>query len=177
MPNTTSVRASLILQFTTDTNLVTSPLFVLANRSYQLVDFNIAVTAANADGQGGVNETRLRLDEVDAAGAVALALGTIPTTAATPATLNTWRRPTTTAITAAPAAAADTLIAAALVDRGLRLRITAAASGAGDATVVRAQGTICVFPGNRYKDATSASSYYANNSASGAVGSNATQSI
>jgi hypothetical protein len=177
MPNSTSVRSSLQVQFTTDTNLVTSPLFVLANRSYQLVDFNIAVTAANADGQGGANETRLLLDEVDAAGLVALALGTIPTTAATPATLNTWRRPTTTAITTAPAAAADTLIAAAVVDRGLRLRITAAASGNGDAAVVRAQGTIRVFPGNRYKAATDRTSYYANNSASGAAGSNATQSI
>lgn len=177
MANSISVRSSLQVQFTTDTNLVTSPLFVLANRSYQLVDFNICVTVANADGNGGVNETRLRLDEVDAAGVVALALGTVPTTAATPATANTWRRPTTSAIVAAPTAAADALIAAAIVDRGLRLRITASGSGGGDPTVVRAQGTIRILPGNRYSATTSSTSYYANNAASGAQGSNATQSI
>lgn len=177
MANLIEVQSSVTVQFTTDTNLVASPLFVLANRSYQIVDFAINVTTANADGNGGLNETRLRLDSVDAAGAVSVQLGTIPTTAATPATANTIRRPLTTQITAAPLAAADTLIADATVARGLRLRITASASGTGDATLVRAQGVLRVLPGNRYKDATATTAYYANNSASGAQGSSATVSI
>jgi precorrin isomerase len=174
MANAITVQPLSAAQFIIDSNSVAAPIKILANRSFGVIDFAIAVTAVSGAGDGG-NESRLRIDEVDANNNVITALGTIPTTLAGLVTLNTFRRPSTTAIVAAPANASDALIANASVARGNYLRIIAASTGAADATLVRALGTLRILAGNRY--AAGKGTYYPNNATSGAQGSNAVQSI
>ena len=173
MANAITVQPLSAAQFIIDSNSVASPIKILANRSFGVIDFAIAVTAVSGAGDG--NESRLRIDEVDANNNVITALGTIPTTALVVVALNTIRRPSTTAIVAAPGNASDALIANASVARGNYLRIIAASTGTGDATSVRALGTLRILAGNRY--AAGKGTYYPNNATSGAQGSNAVQSI
>ena len=175
MANFVEVQSIQVAQFTTDTSLVTNAILLLANRSFNVIDYAIAVTAVAGDGGDGT-ESRIRIDEVTPAG-VTVALGTIPTTLAAPVTLGLILRPLTTVIAAAPILANKALIANATVNRGNFLRIAASASGGADANLVRATGNLRLLPGNRYASATSTSAYFPNNSASGAQGSAAVQSI
>lgn len=181
MANSLSVRSSILAQFAAiDTgagaqNLVANPVSVLANRSYNLVDFTVCVVTGSGDGlQAPVNQTRILIDEYSAAGLLVTNLGTVATVAANN---GTYRRPAATAIALAANAPTDALVPGAVVARGNLLRISASSNGNGVATDVRAFGTIRMFPGNRYGASTASTSYYANNSASGAQGSSATQSI
>lgn len=180
MANFVEVQSSVQVQFfaadagVVQQNLVANPLSVLANRSYNLIDYAVLVTVGGGVLQAGVDQARINLDEYTAAGALNATLGTVP---ADNANANTWIRPTSSVITVAPAAANAALIGSATVARGNSLRLSASSSGASVATNVRALGTIRVLPGNRYSNVTSTSAYYANNAASGAQGSSATQSI
>jgi hypothetical protein len=178
MANFIEVQSSNQVAFTTDTNLVASPILILCNRQYDVVDFSVNVVVSNSDNNnaGSTNTTRLTIDSVTAAGVVT-PLGTVITSLTNPVAASTWRRPVTSTIAAAAATVTDALVASATVPRGNLFRISAAANGTGDATVVRAQGSVRILPGNRYSAANSSSAYYANNSASGAQGSSATQSI
>ena len=179
MANFVEVQSSVNVQFFANDvggvqqNLVANPLSVLANRSYNLVDYAVALVTGGGVLQAGVDQARINLDEVTSAGGV-VTLGTVP---ADNANAGTWIRPISTTITVAPAASNAALLSAALVARGNSLRISATASGASVATAVRALGTIRVLPGNRYGAASPLTNYYANNAASGAQGSSATQSI
>jgi len=179
MANFTEVQSSVSVQFfandvgAVQENLVANPLTILANRSYNLVDYAVALVTGGGAGNPGVNEARIKFDEVTPAGGV-VTLGTVP---ADNANAGTWIRPASTSITVAPATALAALVSAALVARGNNLRISASASGVSTATAVRALGTIRVLPGNRYGAASPLTNYYANNAASGAQGSSATQSI
>jgi hypothetical protein len=183
MANSVSVRSSVFVQFVANDqgqnpqNLVANPVSVLANRSYNLCDFTVCVVTGSGDGAGvapNVNQARILIDEYSAAGAPLATLGTV---AAVAANNGTYRRPAATATAAVGAAPTDALLANAVVARGNLLRLSAVSSGAGVATDVRAYGTVRVLPGNRYGAATASSAYFANNSASGAQGSNATVSI
>jgi hypothetical protein len=175
MANSVSVRASLLVQFDTtvggNTNLVATPVTLLANRQFDVVDFNIRVAAGNSDNNTAAsgNTTRLTLDAVTAAGAVT-PLGTVITSASGPATVDTWRRPTTSVIAGAAATVTDALVAVnatngtGFVVQGSSLRISAASNGTGNATTIAANGTIRILPGDRY-GATTAADYYPNNAA------------
>jgi len=173
MANYIEVQSSVIVQFTADSNFSVTPISLACNRSYNLVDFSVnVVTGGGAAGAG--DQSRISLEEYTSAGVLVTALGTVPTDNAN---AGTWVRPTTSTIAAAPASANAALIGAATVARGNTLRLTASKSGNSDATLVRALGAIRVLPGNRYGAVTSTTSFYANNAASGAQGSSATQSI
>jgi hypothetical protein len=169
MANTVSVRANLLVQFDTtvgsNTNLVTTPVTLLANRQFDLVDFNIRIAAGNSDNNTAAsgNTTRMTIDSVTAAGAVT-ALGTVISSASGPAAVDTWRRPSTSTIAGAAATVTDALIANAAVPTGSTLRISAAANGTGVATTIAGNGTIRILPGDRY-GATLVTDYYPNNSA------------
>ena len=179
MANFISERSSSLVQFTADTNLVASPITLVCNRQYELVDYNINVVAGNSDNNlaASGNTTRLTIDSYTAAGALDKNLGTVATSAANPAAVGTFARPASTVIAIAGATVANALISGAAVPRGYTLRIGAAASGTGVATTIQAQGYIRVLPGNRYGATTASTSYYANNASTGAQGSSATQSI
>lgn len=178
MANFISARSSITVQFSADTNLVASPITLVCNRQYELLDYTINVTAGNGDNGVANTGTRITIDNYTAAGVLATALGTVNSSLLAATTVGTWQRPSTSVIAALGAVITNALIANAVVPRGNVLRISAAAStGGGDATVPRAQGTIRAFPGNRYATATLQTAYYANNAASGAQGSSATQSI
>jgi hypothetical protein len=175
MANTVSVRASLTVQFDTtvggNTNLVTTPVTLLANRQFDVVDFNINVVAGNSDNNTAAsgNTTRLTIDSITAAGAVT-PLGTVTTStsgASNPPAANavgSWRRPQVSVIAGAAATVTDALIANALVPTGSSLRISAAANGTGVATTIAALGTLRILPGDRY-GTTLVTDYYPNNSA------------
>jgi hypothetical protein len=178
MANFIEVQSSIVVQFTADTNLVASPITLVCNRQYELVDYNINVTAGNGDNGVANTGTRITIDNYTAAGVIATALGTVNSSLLATTTVGTWQRPATVTIAGLGVAVTNALIQGAVVPRGNVLRIGAAAStGGGDATVPRAQGTIRALPGNRYSAVTSPTAYYANNLASGAQGSSATQSI
>ena len=175
MANVVSLRASLTVQFDTtvggNTNLVTTPVTLLANRQFDVVDFNINVVAGNSDNNflNSLNTTRLTIDTVTAAGAVT-ALGTVTTStsnASNPPAANavgSWRRPQVSTIAGAAATVTDALTKDAFVLTGSSLRISAAANGTGVATTIAALGTLRILPGDRY-GATVATDYYPNNSA------------
>jgi len=179
MANFIEVQSALSVQFTADTNLVASPITLVCNRQYELIDYTINVVAGNSDNNTAAsgNTTRLTIDNYTSAGVLATALGTVATSASAPASVGTYVRPSVSAIAAAAATVTNALIASAIVPRGNTLRIGAASNGTGVATTIQAQGYIRVLPGNRYSAVTSTTSYYANNAASGAQGSSATQSI
>jgi hypothetical protein len=180
MANFVEVQSSVSVQFfaadagVVQQNLVANPLTVLANRSYNVADFAVCVLVGGGAGNPGVDQARINIDEYTTAGALVTALGTVP---ADNANANTWIRPASATITVAPAAATAALIGSATVARGNNLRISASSSGASVASNVRALGTLRVLPGNRYSATTLTTAYYANNTASGAQGSSATQSI
>ena len=174
MANFIEAQSSIVVQFTADTNFSVTPISLACNRSYNLVDYSVNVVTGGGVGVGGADQSRIDIGEYTAAGVLVTALGTVPTDNAN---AGTWVRPTTVTIAASPALANAALIGAAVVARGNTLRLTTTAAGASNAALVRALGTIRVLPGNRYAAATPVTSYYANNAASGAQGSSATQSI
>ena len=169
MANFIEVQTALSVQFNADTNLVATPISLVCNRQYEVVDYSINVIAGNSDNDtaNSNNTTRLTIDSYTSAGVLATALGTVATSAAAPASVGTWVRPSVSTIAAAADAVTNALIGSATVIRGNVLRIGAAQNGTGVATTIQAQGTIRIFAGNRYSAVTSSSAYYANNAASG----------
>jgi hypothetical protein len=168
MANFIETQSALSVQFNADTNLVASPITLVCNRQYEVVDYSINVTAGNGDNSVANTGTRITIDSYTAAGVLATALGTVNSSLLLATTVGTWQRPAVSVIAPPAAAVTNALIGSAVVIRGNVLRISAAASaGGGDATVPRAQGTLRIFAGNRYSAVTSTSAYYANNSASG----------
>ena len=169
MANFIEAQSALSVQFNADTNLVTTPITLVCNRQYEVVDYNINVIAGNSDNDTGNsnNTPRLTIDSYPAGGVLATALGTVATSATAPASVGTWVRPAVSPIAAAADVVTNALIGSAIVIRGNTLRIGAAANGTGVATTIQAQGTLRIFAGNRYSATTSSTAYYANNSASG----------
>ena len=169
MANFIEVQSALSVQFNADTNLVASPITLVCNRQYEVVDYSINVITANGDNAVPPNTgTRITIDSYTAAGVLATALGTVNSSASPATTAGTWQRPAVSTIALPAAAVTNALIGGAVVARGNVLRIGAAAStGGGDPTAPRAQGTLRIFAGNRYSAVTLPAAYYANNSASG----------
>ena len=168
MANFIEAQSALSVQFNADTNLVTTPITLVCNRQYELVDFAVNVTAGNGDNGLANTGTRITIDSYTAAGVFATALGTVNSSLLAATTVGTWQRPAVITIALPAAVITNALIGGATVIRGNVLRIGAAASnGGGDATAPRAQGTLRIFAGNRYSATTSSTAYYANNSASG----------
>ena len=167
MANFIEAQSALSVQFNADTNLVTTPITLVCNRQYELVDFAVNVTAGNGDNGLANTGTRITIDSYTAAGVFATALGTVATSATAPASVGTWVRPAVSPIAVAAATVTNALIGSAIVIRGNTLRIGSAFNGAGNAATIQAQGTLRIFAGNRYSATTSSTAYYANNSASG----------
>jgi hypothetical protein len=168
MANFIEVQSSLAVQFNADTNLVASPITLVCNRQYEVVDYSVNVIAGNGNNGAANTGTRITIDSYTAAGVLATALGTVNSSLLPATTVGTWQRPAVSVIALPGVVVTNALIGSAAVVRGNVLRIGAAASTAGgDATAPRAQGSIRIFAGNRYSAVTSTSSYYANNSASG----------
>lgn len=138
MANTVSLRANLSVQFNLDTTPATTPITLLANRQFDVVDWAVLSTAADLD---------LQIQALDALGAPTV-IGRVVNGATT-----TWFRPTQSSNNAND----GYLAANAVVVRGGSLRLTAEDADA-------CQGTVTILPGNRY-GATANSAYYANNSA------------
>ena len=168
MANFIEVQSALVVQFNADTNLVASPITLVCNRQYEVVDYAVNVITANGDNAAANTGTRITIDSYTAAGVLATALGTVASSTASPATAGTWQRPSVSTIATTAVAITNALIGSATVIRGNVLRIGAANNaGGGDPTAPRAQGTLRIFAGNRYSATTSSTAYYANNSASG----------
>jgi hypothetical protein len=140
MANTVSLRATLAVQFNLDTTPATTPITLLANRQFDVVDWSVLSQAADLD---------LQIQALDTATPpVATVIGRIVNGATT-----TWFRPSQSGN-----AANDGYLAAnAVVIRGGSLRLTAE-------DLDSCQGTVTILPGNRY-GATTNAAYYANNSA------------
>lgn len=173
MANSISSRASLAIDVLIDSNATSAtgtPVSILCNRQIDVRDFCIAITTAE-----GVNaeNPQLILASVTSAGAETV-IGNVA------AGVAGWQRATTLAVGANPTTNAllTTTAAAVSVPRGNTFRIRALSTTAGTlGNAIRGNGTVTVLPGNRYSATTATSAYYANNAASGAQGSSATQSI
>jgi len=141
MANTISLRANLSVQFNLDTTPLATPLTLLANRQFDVVDWAVLSTAADLD---------LQIQALDTASPAGVTvIGRVENGADA-----TWFRPSQSGVSANT----GYLAANALVIRGGTLRLTAE-----DAD--KCQGTITILPGNRY-GATVNTAYYANNAAS-----------
>ena len=141
MANSVSLRANLSVQFNLDVTPATTPITLLANRQFDVVDWAVLSTAADLD---------LQIQALDAVTPVpgVTVIGRVSN-----GVTNTWFRPTQSGF-----AANDGYLAAnAVVIRGGSLRLTAEDADA-------CQGTVTILPGNRY-GATTNAAYYANNSA------------
>ena len=170
MANFIEVQSALAVQFNADTNLVTTPITLVCNRQYEVADYSINVITSNGNqAPAAFATTRITIDSYTAAGVLVTALGTVNSTTAPTDTAGTWQRPAVSAIAILGAAVTNALIGSAAVARGDVLRISASAglAGAGTPSLVRAQGTLRIFAGNRYSAVTLPAAYYANNSASG----------
>lgn len=175
MANSISSRASLAIDVLIDSNATSAtgtPVTLLCNRQIDVRDFCIAITTAEG---AAAQDPQLILASVTPAGGETV-IGNVAAQA------TGWQRATTLAVGNNPTTNAllTTVNAAVSVARGntFRIRALSTLAGAGNlGASIRANGTVTVLPGNRYKDATATSSYYANNATSGAQGSNATQSI
>ena len=165
MANSISVRTPLDIQFNIDTNPAgNTGVSLIANRQFVVADITVINTTVDL-----ISGTFQQVDTSPVP--VTTTFSTLNAIAA-----NAIARP---ALTTAPGAG------------NMNLSVLANATTGTDNTVVRggtlkftltaaadfAQGYLTVLPGNRYAAATSNASYYANNAASGAQGSNATQSI
>jgi hypothetical protein len=141
MANTISLRANLSVQFNLDTTPLATPLTLLANRQFDVVDWAVLSTAADLD---------LQIQALDTASPANITvIGRVENGADA-----TWFRPTQSGVSGNT----GYLAANALVIRGGTLRLTTT----DDAD--KCQGTITILPGNRY-GATVNTAYYANNSA------------
>jgi hypothetical protein len=154
MANSANVRAALRVDVVIDSNATAAtgtPVTVLCNRQYSLIDFKFNVSAVSAVADGS-----LLIESVTSG--VATTVGTVIATGAVTANL---QRPTIVTLTPGTT---NGLAAAAAVARGSTLRVSAFATpGADNGSPIRATGTIVVLPGNRY--AAGAGTYYPNNSA------------
>ena len=119
MANFIEAQSALSVQFNADTNLVTTPITLVCNRQYEVVDYNINVIAGNSDNDTGNsnNTTRLTIDSYTAGGVLATALGTVATSATAPASVGTWVRPAVSPIAAAADVVTNALIGSAIVIR------------------------------------------------------------
>lgn len=151
MANYIGVRQPISVQFSLDTTPLTTPTDLVCNREYVVVDYAIVSNAADLD---------LTINSVTAG--VATVIGRIVDGATA-----TWFRPTQSGVSGNT----GYLAATAAVPRGSSLRLLTT----DDAD--RASGTISILAGNRYSATTATTSFYANNTASGAQGSGATVSI
>jgi hypothetical protein len=157
MANSISARASLRLDCVIDSDSTVAtgtPLTMICNRQIRVLDFifNTSVLSDQADGA-------ILIESVTSG--VATALGSIDASSDSGST-TAIRRPTQ--VTAA-VGTQTTLIASAAVPRlsTLRIRGLAAAGNAGND--IRATGTICALPGDRYAAGASTTNYYPNNPA------------
>lgn len=146
MANSANVRDELRISVVIDSDATLAsgtPVTVLCNREYDIVDyyFNISAPAAGGGDQ-------LLIESTATVAGVGVSQGAVVATAAVSL------RPTI--ITAG--AANNWLAAAATVTRGSLLRVAATAVSA----AIRATGDITIMPGNRY--AAGNGTYYPNNS-------------
>ena len=155
MANTATVRASLRVAVNIDsdsTSATGTPVTLLCNRQYNLVDFIFNTSAISA-----VNDGALLIETVTPAGS-ATTVGTVDASADSGSTTNILR-PTTVTLTQG---ATTGLAATAAVIRGNTLRSRGiATAGADNGSVIRATGSIVALPGNRY--AAGNGTYYPSN--------------
>lgn len=166
MANSISVRSAQFVQFTIDTDAAASggSVSLLANRQYYVADITLVNTTA-----GAIDGTMTATDTATVPNVVTFCV--VNAVAA-----NAIARP---ALTGAPGANAINLNTASnalpsgfnnVVVRGGTLKVNMTAIGD------FCTGYLTILPGNRYSS-TVAPVYYANNAATGAQGSSATQSI
>ena len=154
MANSANVRAALRVDVIIDSDASTAtgtPVTVLCNRQYNLVDVKFCTPILSAQNDGS-----LLIESVTAG--VPATIGTVDASADS-GSATAILRPTTVTLTAG---ATTGLAAVAIVARGSSLRVRSLAAGGDFGANIRATGTIVVLPGNRY--AAGNGTYYPNNS-------------
>ena len=160
MANTANSRARFAVDLFADSNSTLAsgtPLTLVCNREYDIIDYAIAVTAA-----AGNEANEQIIVEISGGAQQANVTG-----------LNSlgWKRPAVLTVGIGDAG----LLPAAAVARGSTLRVRALSTAGTLGATVRFNGTLTVCPGNRYK--VGVGTYYPNNTTTGAQGTSATQSI
>jgi len=155
MANAATVRASLRVDviIDSDATLATgTPVSLICNRQYNLVDFKFNTSVLSA-----VNDGALLIESIT--GGIATTIGTVDASADS-GSATTLARPTVVTLTPGTT---NGLAAQAAVPRSSTLRIRAlATAGADGGGPIRATGTIVILPGNRY--AAGSGTYYPANS-------------
>jgi hypothetical protein len=158
MANSATVRASLRVDVNIDsdaTSATGTPVSLLCNRQYNLVDFKFNTTAIAA---AGGDDGALLIESVT--GGVPTTVGTVDASTNSGSTTAVLR-PTTVTLTPGTTTG---LSATAAVPRLSTLRVRALATvSAGLGSDIRATGTIVILPGNRY--VAGGGTYYPANSA------------
>lgn len=157
MANSISARASLRLDCVIDSDSTIgtgTPLTMVCNRQMRVVDYLFNVSAVSAVGDGAI-----LIEQVTSAG-VATTLATVVAQGAVTAA---QARPGVVTLTPGTT---NGLAAGAAVGRLSTLRVRGFATpGADSGGPIRATGTICALPGDRYAAGASTSNYYPNNPA------------
>lgn len=133
-----------------------TPLTILCNRQYRVVDFSFLTNVVSAEASGSV-ELESCLAANSPSGVDTTQLGTVDASAGTSAT--DYKRATTVTLTSG---ATNGLAQLAFVPRGRFFRIRSLAAGGDLGANIRCSGTVSILPGNRYAAGTG--SYYPNNS-------------
>ena len=158
MANSISSRASLRLDVVIDSDATVAtgtPDTMDCNRQYRLVDFIF-----NPSVLSGVNDGALLIESITSG--VATTIGTVDASADSGNATNLLR-PTVVTLTQGVTTG---LSASAAVPRLSTLRVRAiATAGADNGSVIRATGTICALPGDRYNAGAATTNYYPNNPA------------
>jgi hypothetical protein len=147
MANVATVRGSLRLQFTIDsdaTSATGTPITVTANRQYAVTDYAVAVTVGSEANEQLILEIAGGAQQ---ANVVASSTG--------------WKRPSVLTVAATDAG----LLPTAAIPRTSTLRIRALSTGATLGASTRATGTFLVLPGDRYNAGAATTNYYPNNPA------------
>jgi hypothetical protein len=155
-----NTRASLVVQVDASNNAqgntdnissAGTPLTVLCNRDYRVVDWAFVTNVIS-----GQNDGAVLIESVTSLGATTL--GNVDASADSGSTTNILR-PTTVTL---GQGTTNALIQAANVSRGNTLRVRSIAAAGDLGANIRCSGIITILPGNRY--AAGAGTYYPNNS-------------
>ena len=129
-----------------------TPLTILCNRQYRVVDFSFLTNVVSGDASGSV-ELESCLAANSPSGVDTTQLGTVDASA------TDYKRATTVTLTSG---ATNGLAQLAFVPRGRFFRIRSLATGGDLGANIRCSGTVSILPGNRYAAGTG--TYYPNNS-------------